>query len=160
MPALAQRKTSGRNLRLAALAAPEELRRTVGDVALTPREWDYLAKLDEMTRNRGGVSPTLQEIADAMGVAKASVFDAMRQLKRKGVVRCERHRDRSLRIVPAAEREGTEFGRLRDKCRRLEMATREAARRLEAAAETRGAAPIAMLLRGVAGDLTKAADES
>lgn len=65
---------------------------------LTPRQTDCL-KLIVSYRRLYGFSPTIQELADAMGICKVSCFGHVRALQKKGVVRRERYRSRGL--VPA-----------------------------------------------------------
>jgi DNA-binding MarR family transcriptional regulator len=112
-------------------AVPAELRAAVGDVALTPRQWECLAAFHRLTEQADGVSPTMREVAAELGISKVSVFEHLKQLERKGVIYRERHCDRSIRIVYAADRERSQVGELRVRYSALERAIRTAARRLK-----------------------------
>lgn len=76
------------------------LRVAVGDARLTPVEFDTLEYIDRYSRLEG-MSPTMQEIADARGVSKVTVFAAVSALARKGVLTRDRNKTRSLRVVKA-----------------------------------------------------------
>lgn len=72
------------------------LRRRLGRAAVTPRQLALL-EFFHAFRRRHGYSPTMQEIADGMGVSKVTVFEKVRQLQFKGVL-CQRraYKARSL----------------------------------------------------------------
>lgn len=44
-------------------------------------------------------SPTLQEIADAIGVSTITILDHLRSLERRGIIRRQRYQSRSIEIV-------------------------------------------------------------
>lgn len=58
----------------------------MADIPLTKRQRQILDFLVEYTR-REGVSPTLEEIAQAFGVNKVTVFGHVAELQRKGLIR-------------------------------------------------------------------------
>ena len=64
---------------------------------LTPRQMQILFFAREY-RKELGYSPTLQELADELGVSKVTVFEHLGVLERKGIVRREKYRARSLEI--------------------------------------------------------------
>jgi len=68
-------------------------------VNLTPKQLRvaYLVRQWRITR---GYAPTLREIGDEMGVHKATVFEIVEELIRKGVLTREYMRARSLDIAP------------------------------------------------------------
>lgn len=65
---------------------------------LTPRQME-MAELVAAFIADQNMSPTMQEIADAMGVSKVTVFEHAGALERKGVLRRDKHRARSIRFV-------------------------------------------------------------
>ena len=69
-----------------------------GKTPLTGRQKDVYRWIIAC-REKSGKSPTLQEIADEMGIAKVSVFEHVRELERKRVVAVEKHRARGIRIL-------------------------------------------------------------
>jgi len=67
---------------------------------LTRRQRDIVAFFEDYTRNQG-MSPTLEEIANSLGVNKVTVFGHVAELERKGVlVRSARGVSRGLQIAP------------------------------------------------------------
>ncbi len=57
-------------------------------------------------RKERGISPTLEEIADNFGVTKITIYEHINQLERKGALRREKFRARSIELlVPVEERE-------------------------------------------------------
>ncbi|HNQ23519.1 MAG TPA: transcriptional repressor LexA [Phycisphaerae bacterium] len=75
-------------------AAPES-------AALTPRQLEILTRIRD-DRRRNGYSPTLQEIADSLGRSKVTVFEHVEALVRKGLLRRQRNKARSLDLTSAA----------------------------------------------------------
>lgn len=70
---------------------------------LTPKQQVFIDTLLESQR-KTGVSPTYQELADALGVSKVSVFETVERLELKGAIRRDKHASRSLQVVEAAMR--------------------------------------------------------
>lgn len=66
---------------------------------LTPKQLRVL-KMIRDSRRRRGVSPTMQEIADEIGVSRVTVFEHVEALISKGAVVREANRARSLLIAP------------------------------------------------------------
>lgn len=66
--------------------------------SLTPRQLDVVVMIRNF-RHLNGYSPTLQEMADHLGTSKVTIFEHVGQLERKGVVRRERNKARSLEII-------------------------------------------------------------
>lgn len=65
---------------------------------ITPRQREALQFLcDYQTRN--GYPPTVQELADTLGIVKASAHEQISQLIRKGYVKREENRARSLTVL-------------------------------------------------------------
>ena len=70
----------------------------MAQATLTPRQLEIL-RLIRTSRQENGYSPTMQEIGDAMGLTKVTVFEHVAALERKGLVlRGEKHRARSLQV--------------------------------------------------------------
>jgi repressor LexA len=73
-------------------------------IPLTRRQRDIVAFFETFQREHG-MSPTLEEIAQHLGVNKVTVFGHVAELERKGVLARRAPRaSRSLSIVPARER--------------------------------------------------------
>jgi hypothetical protein len=77
-----------------------QVRGLIGGATLTPAEFD-LVRFFFTYRRDNGVSPTLQEIADAQRVTKVTIFERVNNLKRKGVLTDNgtRHKCRAMSIV-------------------------------------------------------------
>ncbi|MBI1337802.1 MAG: transcriptional repressor LexA [Phycisphaera sp.] len=67
---------------------------------LTPKQLDILMRIREMRLTRG-YSPTMQELADELGVSKVTVFEHVEALIRKGALLRDKNKARSLEINPA-----------------------------------------------------------
>ena len=65
---------------------------------LTPKQLRIL-KIIQEGRERNGYSPTMQEIADEIGVSKVTVFEHVEALIEKGALRRTPHRARSLEVT-------------------------------------------------------------
>ena len=75
---------------------------------LTPRQLDVLVAIRDY-RYFNGVSPTMQELADQLGTSKVTIFEHVGALEKKGLLRRDKHKARSLEIttsepLPDAER--------------------------------------------------------
>lgn len=68
---------------------------------LTPKQLKIL-KLIRDSRIRNGYSPTMQELADELGVSKVTVFEHVEALIKKGALVREANKARSLSIPEAA----------------------------------------------------------
>ena len=76
---------------------------------LTRRQKDILEFFEAFEKRRG-ISPTLEEIAQHLGVNKVTVFGHVAELERKGIMtKRARRSSRSLAIVPPAPPEGAEL---------------------------------------------------
>jgi repressor LexA len=69
---------------------------------LTPKQLHILTRVRDMRLTRG-YSPTLQELADELGVSKVTVFEHVEALIRKGALVRQANRARSLEISPDAD---------------------------------------------------------
>jgi len=60
-------------------------------------------------RNDHGISPTLEEAADALGVSKITIYEHLNQLAQKGAIHRDKAKARSVRILwdPDASEEKT-----------------------------------------------------
>jgi len=67
-------------------------------VRLTPRQLQVLTLIRDY-QNKHGYSPTMQELADMLGVNKVTVFEHVTGLEKKGLLRRSRHRARSLELT-------------------------------------------------------------
>jgi repressor LexA len=65
---------------------------------LTPRQVDVVVAIRNY-RHLHGYSPTMQELADQLGTSKVTIFEHVGALERKGVIRRDKHKARSLEIV-------------------------------------------------------------
>ena len=65
---------------------------------LTPRQLDVVRFILRY-RSRWGYSPTLQEIADHLGVSAVTVYEHTRALERKGALRRTPNQARSLEVI-------------------------------------------------------------
>ena len=69
---------------------------------LTPKQLRILTLIRDY-RRKHGYSPTMQEIADTLGVTKVTVFEHVTGLEKKGLLRRSRHRARSLELTSRVE---------------------------------------------------------
>src|SRR5687767_110874 len=60
-------------------------------------------------RAERGISPTLEEIAKNFGVTKITIYEHINQLERKGAIRREKFRARSIEIMAPVEERGARF---------------------------------------------------
>jgi repressor LexA len=72
-------------------------------------------------RAERGISPTLEEIAETFGVTKITVYEHINQLERKGALKREKFRARSIEILVPVEERRARFtlplmGNLRSGC--------------------------------------------
>ncbi len=68
---------------------------------LTPRQLEILCCVRDGRRSHG-YSPTLQEIADELGISKITVFEHVETLIDKGMLTRQANKARSLELTPAA----------------------------------------------------------
>lgn len=66
---------------------------------LTPKQLTILNRIRESRLTRG-YSPTMQELADELGVSKVTVFEHVEALIRKGALHREKNKARSLQVAP------------------------------------------------------------
>jgi repressor LexA len=69
---------------------------------MTPRQLEILTFVRDARRNLG-YSPTLQEMADEMGISKITVFEHVETLIKKGMLTRRSNRARSLDLTPSAQ---------------------------------------------------------
>lgn len=69
---------------------------------LTPRQLQILTFIRD-SKHRNGYSPTMQEIADELGVSKVTVFEHVGALVKKGLLRRLPHKARSLELTEHVE---------------------------------------------------------
>ncbi len=67
---------------------------------LTPKQLHILTRIRDLRLARG-YSPTLQELAEELGVTKVTVFEHVEALLKKGALRRDPHRARSLTLSPS-----------------------------------------------------------
>jgi len=70
-------------------------------LCLTPRQLEILTMIRD-GRRRDGYSPTLQEIADELGISKITVFEHVEALLKKGLLTRRSNRARSLELTSSA----------------------------------------------------------
>lgn len=68
---------------------------------LTPRQLEILTLIRDGRRS-DGYSPTLQEIADELGISKITVFEHVEALHKKGLLSRRSNKARSLELTPSA----------------------------------------------------------
>jgi len=68
---------------------------------LTPKQLRILTLIRDYQR-KNGYSPTMQELADVLGVTKVTVFEHVAGLEKKGFLRRSKHRARSLELTDRA----------------------------------------------------------
>ncbi len=68
---------------------------------LTPRQMQIMVLIRD-GRRRDGFAPTLQEMADELGVSKITVFEHVEALIAKSLIKRRSHRARSLELTSAA----------------------------------------------------------
>ena len=69
---------------------------------LTPKQLHIVTRIRQMRRARG-YSPTMQELADELGVSKVTVFEHVEALIKKGALVREPNKARSLDVSPDCE---------------------------------------------------------
>src|SRR3954464_12492771 len=65
----------------------------------TPKQLNILIAIRDF-RVRNGYSPTMQELADQLGVSKVTIFEHVEALERKDPILRARKRARSLEVAP------------------------------------------------------------
>jgi repressor LexA len=65
---------------------------------LTPKQQNILRLIRDYQHSHG-YSPTMQELADVLGVSKVTVFEHVNGLQKKGLLRKSKHRARSLELT-------------------------------------------------------------
>ncbi|HTV48836.1 MAG TPA: transcriptional repressor LexA [Phycisphaerae bacterium] len=68
----------------------------------TPKQLAILTAIRDYRRQQG-FSPTMQELADQLGVSKVTVFEHVEALERKKLIQREPHRARSLMVHPTVK---------------------------------------------------------
>jgi repressor LexA len=69
---------------------------------MTPRQLEILRMIRDF-QNSNGYSPTMQELAEALGVTKVTVFEHVGTLVDKGLLRRSPHKARSLELTGRVE---------------------------------------------------------
>ena len=69
---------------------------------LTPKQLHILTRVRDL-RTARGYSPTMQELADELGVSKVTVFEHVEALIKKGALSRQPNKARSLEINPTVE---------------------------------------------------------
>jgi len=69
---------------------------------LTPKQLRILRLIRDYQRKHG-YSPTMQELADVLGITKVTVFEHVSGLEKKGLLRRSKHRARSLELTQRVE---------------------------------------------------------
>ena len=71
-------------------------------ISLTPKQLHILTRIRDLRRARG-YSPTMQELADELGVSKVTVFEHVEALIKKGALYRQPNKARSLEVSPDVE---------------------------------------------------------
>ncbi len=74
------------------------MKRTAANLMLTEKQIRVLRYFRDY-RNDHGISPTLEEAAEALGVSKITIFEHLNQLARKGAIRRDKDKARSVAIL-------------------------------------------------------------
>ena len=69
--------------------------------SLPPRQVDTLRAIVRLTV--GQIHPTMQQIADYLGVSKITVHEHCKALVRKGYLSCDLHKSRSHKLTPIGQ---------------------------------------------------------
>jgi len=69
---------------------------------LTPKQLHILTRIRDL-RMASGYSPTMQELADELGVSKVTVFEHVEALIKKGALLRQANKARSLEVNPAVD---------------------------------------------------------
>ena len=69
---------------------------------LTPKQMRILNMINTVRTTRG-YSPTMQELADALGVSKVTVFEHVEALIKKGCLVRQKNKARSLEVAPSLQ---------------------------------------------------------
>ncbi len=69
---------------------------------LTPKQLHILTRIRDLRLSQG-YSPTMQELADELGVSKVTVFEHVEALIKKGALLRQANKARSLEIKPSLE---------------------------------------------------------
>ncbi|MSR74854.1 MAG: transcriptional repressor LexA [Planctomycetes bacterium] len=78
-------------------AATDPVRNAEGKPSLTKRQAEVL-RFVAAYRDKEGLSPTLEEIGEASGVSRVTIFEHIRALEQKGYVVVDSHQSRSIRL--------------------------------------------------------------
>jgi repressor LexA len=70
--------------------------------SLTPKQLHILTRIRDL-RTARGYSPTMQELADELGVSKVTVFEHVEALIKKGTLTRQPNKARSLELNPTVE---------------------------------------------------------
>jgi repressor LexA len=68
----------------------------------TPKQLKILVSIRDF-RVRNGYSPTMQELADQLGVSKVTIFEHVEALEKKALILRARNRARSLEVSPTVK---------------------------------------------------------
>jgi len=68
------------------------------DRRVTPRQMQILRFIRDHEQEHG-YAPTMQELADELGISKVTVFEHLEHLRRKGLVKRRRHEARSMALT-------------------------------------------------------------
>ncbi len=80
------------------------LKEGLSDMYFTEKQLRIMEFIQQFRAERG-ISPTLEEIAKNFGVTKITIYEHINQLERKGAIKREKFRARSIEIlVPVEER--------------------------------------------------------
>ena len=72
------------------------------NITLTPKQLHILTRIRDL-RTARGYSPTMQELADELGVSKVTVFEHVEALIKKGALSRQPNKARSLELNPTVE---------------------------------------------------------
>lgn len=100
---------------------------------LTPRQVEILRLIRDY-RQEHGCSPTMQEMAEELEISKVTVFEHVEALIRKGLLRREANRARSLTLDPRLKLKGQE---------QAKQTKKQTKQKGEAVSEEAGAFPLA-----------------
>lgn len=88
---------------LARAIAPPDLRERLARFRLTPRltpRQMQLAEWVEAFIREHDFAPTMQEMADGLGVSKVTIFECVHAMEKRGALSVRKHCSRSLRFAP------------------------------------------------------------
>lgn len=68
-------------------------------MTLTPKQYEVIEAIQSHRRSHG-VSPTLRELSDKLGISHVNIHEKINNLIKKGVIRRDSHKSRAIEVLP------------------------------------------------------------